>query len=252
MYQLPPKEWEMPLADKQHNERNREMPHAAQLITTEKSNGFPMSQSRMNLPWQSKVVSDVSSINHSLDWKPSLFKIHFPSGRGHLLWRRIPDLLCPRRAGANLPYWDGRSAPRDRASRHVSALGSAHPLVGSQDQREYEKLIIVSGTDWAPDEEEFHTSPQAPPGQMVFLCAICVWPGSERSQVLTNICSPLHNCCNSSRNLARVGTGGVHAQPDMGHPTVELQCYRGSARQHGALHRVSWHHWCLQRTPGRQ
>lgn len=91
----------------------------------------------------------------------------------------------------------------------------------SQDQREYEKLIIVSGTDWAPDEEEFHTSPQAPPGQMVFLCAVCVWPGSECSQVLANICSPLHNGCHSSRSSAGVGTGGVHAQPDLGHPTAD-------------------------------
>lgn len=109
-----------------------------------------------------------------------------------------------------------------QASRHVCALGSAHPLVRSQDQREYEKLIIVSGTDCAPDEEEFHTSPQAPPGQMAFLCAFCVWPGSERSQVLANICSPFPNCCNSSRSSTRVGTGGVHAQPDVGHPTAEL------------------------------
>lgn len=84
----------------------------------------------------------------------------------------------------------------------------------SQDQREYEKLIVVSGTDWAPDEEEFHTSPQAPPGQMVFLCAVCVWPGSEGSQVLANICSPLQNGCNSSRS-------SVRAQPDVGHPTAE-------------------------------
>lgn len=252
MYELPPKEeWEMPLADMQRNERNTEMPHAAQFTTSEKSRGFPMPRSRMNLPWQSKVVSDVLSINHSLDGKPSLFKICLHSGRGHLLWRRIPDLLCPGRAGANLPHWDGRSAPRDQASRHACALGSAHPLVRSQDQREYEKLIIVSGTDWALHEEEFHTSPQAPPGQMVLLCAVCVWPGSERSQVLASICSTPHNCCNSSRGPARVGTGGIHAQPDVGHPTTELWCYCRSARLHGALCRDSQHHWWLQRTPGR-
>lgn len=59
---------------------------------------------------------------------------------------------------------------------------------------------------------------------MVFLCAVCVWPGSERSQVLANICSPHHNCSNSSRGPARVGTGGVHAQPDLRHPTAELLC----------------------------
>lgn len=75
---------------------------------------------------------------------------------------------------------DRGSARRDQASRHACALGSAHQFVRSQEQRECERLIITSGTDWAPAEEEFSTSLQAPPGQMALLraAALCVRPGS--------------------------------------------------------------------------
>lgn len=70
----------------------------------------------------------------------------------------------------------------------------------------------------------------------VSLC--CVWPGSECSQVLASICSPHHNCSDSSRGPARMGTGGVHTARH-GTPCSRAVCYRGSARQHGALCRDS-------------
>lgn len=134
----------------------------------------------------------------------------------------------------------------------MCASGSAHQFVGSQEQKECERLIIASGTDWAPAEEEFSTSPQAPPDQMVLLraAALCVWPGSQRSQCLPNICAPLCNCCSSSGGPERGGTEGLCAQLDMGHPTAELggsalgrclQGHCGSVRQRGALRRDSRH-----------
>lgn len=61
-----------------------------------------------------------------------------------------------------------------QASMHFTICPS---VWGEQEQWECERLIITSGTDWDPAEEEFSTSLQAPPGQMVLLLAAapCVW-----------------------------------------------------------------------------